>query len=311
MKKIFLIILLALTAYTSSAQTLSPHIIGGTNAEIANHPWQVSFKRGGNHACGGSIISDEWILLAAHCLPQNYEYTALTVHAGINNQTNTAEGQIVAVAQNGIKHHAYIHGGGESDIMLIKLASKLRFNDKVQPIPYANLCNSFDNLTANSIMATISGWGYTSPTQVGFPNEQLMQVSIPIIPNAAADQLNVQNPDFYTSYNGALVTNNMFAAYQNGQGHAFYDSGGPVTVINPQTGKPILAGVVSWGIKPAGQYPSVQTKVRNFGEWINQTSGVPYYYGWVKGADAFCGTATYSLENLPINTTVQWSVSPS
>jgi secreted trypsin-like serine protease len=49
-------------------QQLDSRIIGGTDADIADFPFQLSLRVNGNHRCGGSIISTEWILSAAHCL---------------------------------------------------------------------------------------------------------------------------------------------------------------------------------------------------------------------------------------------------
>ncbi|WP_159398068.1 trypsin-like serine protease [Sorangium cellulosum] len=44
-------------------------IVGGANANIADHPWQVSLQTSsGYHICGGVILSDRWILTAQHCV---------------------------------------------------------------------------------------------------------------------------------------------------------------------------------------------------------------------------------------------------
>jgi trypsin len=48
--------------------TVGGRIVGGTAAEIGEIPWQVSIKTVlGFHMCGGSIISADWIVTAAHC----------------------------------------------------------------------------------------------------------------------------------------------------------------------------------------------------------------------------------------------------
>jgi secreted trypsin-like serine protease len=47
---------------------IDPLIIGGTDADIADFPFQLSLRVNGNHRCGASVISTEWILSAAHCL---------------------------------------------------------------------------------------------------------------------------------------------------------------------------------------------------------------------------------------------------
>lgn len=45
-------------------------IIGGTNIDISNVPWQVSLRNiaSNRHFCGASIISKNWVVTAAHCV---------------------------------------------------------------------------------------------------------------------------------------------------------------------------------------------------------------------------------------------------
>lgn len=42
-------------------------ITGGFPTEIGETPWQASLQYVSVHSCGGTIISDRWVLSAAHC----------------------------------------------------------------------------------------------------------------------------------------------------------------------------------------------------------------------------------------------------
>ena len=43
-------------------------IVGGFETTIDENPWQVSLQVNSEHNCGGSIIGNQWILSAAHCI---------------------------------------------------------------------------------------------------------------------------------------------------------------------------------------------------------------------------------------------------
>lgn len=46
-------------------------IVGGTEAKAHSWPWQIAlFERNGmcQHICGGSLISENWVVTAAHCV---------------------------------------------------------------------------------------------------------------------------------------------------------------------------------------------------------------------------------------------------
>ena len=43
-------------------------VIAGKTAQKGAWPWQVLLKSNGRAGCGGSLISADWVVTAAHCV---------------------------------------------------------------------------------------------------------------------------------------------------------------------------------------------------------------------------------------------------
>ena len=214
-------------------------IIGGTVAAVGSLPWQAQIKVPGfSHYCGGSLIARDWVLTAAHCVEFNpgqknwRPVSDFTVVLG-EHDWNVVDGaeQSRAVVQV-IPHPTYPDNTavGHKDFALMKLASPVDFNSRVQPIrPAIGGDGSGQN-------AVVSGWGSMGG---GGPSTNILRnVTLPIVANSAC--------------NAAPLTRDLFAdeicaGFLNGsKGSCHGDSGGPMTVER-SPGFRELVGVVSWG----------------------------------------------------------------
>jgi secreted trypsin-like serine protease len=50
-----------------SDNSIDTRIIGGEPATLGQIPWQASLRINNKHTCGGSILTDRWVISAAHC----------------------------------------------------------------------------------------------------------------------------------------------------------------------------------------------------------------------------------------------------
>ena len=260
-----IMLLLCVFAGRTTAQEITTFIVGGTDTDISQIPFQVSLEINGSscvgmYGCGGSILNAEWVVTAAHCVDQSTPPSAVTVHAGSTDQTDNNVGQRIAVDQ--IIIHPDWTGNFTTvgnDIALLHLAQPLCFNANVQPVAYANGSVPAE-VTQVGNTVTISGWGRTNTNNTGDCATILQSAQMPIIDNATAGQM-------FQNCGGAVAIPNTMISFFNGTSSAAGgDSGGPAFVAFG--GQSLLVGITSWGCVPTLGFPSVYTDVRDFADFI-------------------------------------------
>ena len=60
----------------------SARVVNGENAPQHAWPWQISLRVNGRHVCGGSLIKNDWVVTAAHCVDRNPRPSGYTVVVG-------------------------------------------------------------------------------------------------------------------------------------------------------------------------------------------------------------------------------------
>ena len=151
----------------------APLIVGGVPSPLGAFPHQVSFRYGRSHFCGGSIISPQFIVTAAHCC--KYNPAQLSIHAGLNNLANPeSSSQNLDVAQV-IVHPSHNNPTRYNDICLLRLSGQLILSNETRT---AAIKLPQEGYTATGD-AVVSGWGTTS---YGGPSSDiLMNVTVPIV----------------------------------------------------------------------------------------------------------------------------------
>ncbi|XP_034713085.1 serine protease 27-like [Etheostoma cragini] len=242
-------------------------IVGGQDAPPGNWPWQVSLQDDGRHFCGGSLITNQWVLTAAHCLKETDLGTV--VHLGLQSLSGPNSN---AVSRNlsMIKcHHLYgltNLNRYDNDICLLRLLEPVTFTDYIQPI-----CLASENSTFNTgVKSWVTGFGITDNSSLA---DILQEVAVPI----------VGNNECRCNY-GDLTQNMMCAGVQaGGKDSCQGDSGGPL--VTKQGSAWIQGGVVSYG-EGCGlpMIPGVYTRVSEYQDWINSIitgSSLPSFVDYI------------------------------
>tara|TARA_R110000824_G_scaffold105547_1_gene249776 strand:+ start:286 stop:1035 length:750 start_codon:yes stop_codon:yes gene_type:complete len=202
-----------------------PFIVGGeeVDPECPNckYEFMVSLQQGG-HFCGGSLVREDWVITAAHCVEGSNN--GLQVKIGLHNVNGTT-GAITRNVDQVIVHPSYSSWSLDNDYALLHLSQPVTTFEPIQ------LCTDTDH-DEEPTMSTTMGWGATSSG--GWGSTYLMEVDVPIDDSCG----NIGNE----------TTNNMVCAGDSngGEDSCQGDSGGPLIMTNSD-GEYELIGIVSWG----------------------------------------------------------------
>ncbi|XP_029831570.2 chymotrypsin-like elastase family member 2A [Ixodes scapularis] len=135
-------------------------IYGGRVAMPGSWPWQAQLQlRGRGHICGGSLISDQHVLTAAHCV-WGTRPASLKIHLGSHRRLRREPGELVVDVHEICIHpasRASLPAGLGQDIAIIKLKSKVNTTTTIQPVC---LPENHEELS-NTSKVFVLGWGET------------------------------------------------------------------------------------------------------------------------------------------------------
>jgi len=244
---------------------VAPQIVGGSIATPNEFPWQALLYIGG-YMCGGTLIHQQWVLTASHCV-EGMTAGQATVYLGLHDRNSFTLAanpylQVAPVSQI-IMHASYNAYTTDYDVALLKLTTPVSLTTGVQIIPLASSANA--SLYAANASLTVSGWGTTSSG--GATSRYLRKVNVPV----------VTNYDCKILYGNNKITDRMMCAgdtVSGGVDSCQGDSGGPI--FGQQNGSFVQVGIVSWGNGCADKdYPGVYTNVYALHDWINDYVGLP------------------------------------
>jgi secreted trypsin-like serine protease len=233
-------------------------IVGGVEATPNEYAGAVALYMGSQQVCGGTLVADEWVVSAGHCVvrPTAVNGGITSIVIGRHKLTDATTGEQINV-KKAFRHEGYNSSTLVNDISLFQLEHK-------STAPLAKLVTAdqaLASVTAEAV-TTVVGWGTTR--EGGRPSDVLLKVDVPIIANDICKA--------FPRYNN--VAEGMICAgfREGGKDSCQGDSGGPLFMkIN---GEFRHVGLTSWGIGCArASAPGVYTRTSMYLDWLKTTSG--------------------------------------
>ncbi|XP_046644541.1 trypsin-1-like isoform X1 [Daphnia pulicaria] len=272
----------------------SNKIVGGTEVEPNSLPFQVSLQRKGltglySQSCGGSILDENTILDAAHCV-DGANIPNLRIVAGehsLSVESGLEQNRLVTRVAT---HPRYNSATYEDDISLIFLDAPLDLSvPSAKAISLPPPTSELDPPAGTVV--TCSGWGTTSSG--GSISDVLRSVDIPVVSDADCDSayggLRTNKNEikrncllrfkFLFLSSGTASSPSVFPSMMcagdtanGGIDSCQGDSGGPLFTGTGETA--VQHGIVSWGQGCAlARFPGVYTQVSYFLDWIAAARG--------------------------------------
>ncbi|XP_030381800.1 serine protease snake-like [Scaptodrosophila lebanonensis] len=238
--------------------------------------WRSNFDESIFYRCGGALISNSFVLTAAHCIDFGGALPATVRLGGDNLTLNIGEDFKI---KRVIIHPNYNGRSSYNDIALLEL-------DTIQPPKLTPACIwPNPDLVTNQLTAI----GYGQTRFAGVSSAQLLKVPLNFVSKAECE------PHYQKDLlpKGVAETHLCAGDPANAHDTCQGDSGGPLLMDHGPF--KYVVGITSLGHGCASGPPSIYTRVSSYVDWIES-------YVWPKSAEIKETTAAGAYPNFDVRT---------
>ena len=112
---------------------LKARILYGNETDVNEYPWQISMWIDKSHFCGGTLITDKWIVTAAHCVDLQYKrhFSRTSVSLGDHNVKEYSDAQnIFRKLKRIVRFPSYDNNLIDGDLALLELSEPVPLSSK-------------------------------------------------------------------------------------------------------------------------------------------------------------------------------------
>lgn len=224
-------------------------ILGGREAVSHARPYMASVQVNGQHVCGGFLVSEQWVLSAAHCL-EDAAGGKVQVLLGAHSLSQPEPSKRLYEVIRAVPHPDSRPDTIEHDLLLLKLSDKAELGPAVQLLPWQRE----DRDVAAGTLCDVAGWGVV--THAGRRPDRLQYLSLPVLGRATCN---------LRTYHDGTITERMMCAESHRRDTCKGDSGGPLVCGG------VAEAVVTSGSRVCGnrKKPGIYTRVASYAAWID------------------------------------------